>query len=301
MRISTQMMQRNAVTSILDRQFDLNRTQQQLASGKKILSPAEDPSGTTQILNLQQKLDQSEQYQSNIDRLKSRLEVEETVISSAGDTFQRIRELAVQGLSDSNGQDNRKAIAAEVWQKLDELLDLANSKDGGGEYLFSGFQSQTPPFTDLGGGNYQYNGDQGQRQLQISSTRSIQSSDSGSAIFENLDSLAAGGKQNVFKTIYDFATALEADNPAGNVLADIDTAMDKLFQVRAEIGGRINAVDAQAQINEQYDVQVKSIMSGIQDLDYAEAIGQLNLELAGLQAAQASFQKVQNLSLFNFL
>ena len=97
MRISTQMMQRYAVSSILDRQTDLNRTQQQLASGKKILTPAEDPSGTTQLLALQQQLDQSTQYQSNIDRLNSRLEVEETVLSSVGDALQRVRELAVQG------------------------------------------------------------------------------------------------------------------------------------------------------------------------------------------------------------
>ena len=250
---------------------------------------------------LQQQLKQSEQYQSNIGRLKSRLEVEETVLTSVGDTLQRVRELAVQGLSDSNGQDNRKAIASEVWQKLDELFNLANSKDGAGEYLFSGYQSHTEPFSDLGAGSYQYNGDQGQRKLQISPTRTVPSSDSGSLIFENLDSLEAGGKQNVFKTIHDFATSLEADNPSGNVLADIDTAMDKLFEVRAEIGGRINAVDAQANINEQFDVQMKSVMSGIKDLDYAEAIGRLNLELAGLQAAQSSFQKVQSLSLFNFL
>jgi len=301
MRVSTQMMQRQAVTSILERQSDLSKTQQQLASGRKILVPSDDPSGTTQVLAMQQQLAQSAQYQGNIDRLTSRLEIEETVLSSAGNTLQRIRELAVQGLNDSNGQQNRMAIASEVWQRLGELFDLANSKDGSGEYLFSGFQSQEQPFVDLGAGAYQYNGDQGQRRLQISPTRQIQSSDSGSEIFENLNSVAAGGKQNIFKTIYDFATALEGNNPAGNILTDIDVAMDKTFEVRAEIGARINAVEAQTQINEQFDVQIQSIMSGIQDLDYAEAVGRLNLELAGLQASQQAFQRIQNLSLFNFL
>ena len=119
------------------------------------------------------------------------------------------------------------AIASEVWQKLDELLNLANSKDGAGEYLFSGFQSQTQPFADLGSGNYQYNGDQGQRKLQISSTRSIPPSDSGQVIFGSLDSVDAGGKQNIFKTLYDFATGLEANNPSGNILTDIKPFLSK--------------------------------------------------------------------------
>lgn len=300
MRISTQMIQRFAIDGILNRQADLSRTQQQLASGKRILTPSEDPSGTTQILALKQQLAQNEQYALNIDRLKSRLEIEETVLSSAGDTLQRVRELAVQGLSDSNGQQNRQGIAAEVWQRLDELFNLANSKDGAGEYLFSGFKSRTQPFVDNGAGNFSYEGDQGQRRLQISPTREVQSSDSGSEIFENLD-VAAGGKQNVFRTIYDFATSLEANAPDANVLTDIDAALDRIFDTRANIGARINAVDAQEQINEQFDVQTRSVLSEIEDLDYAEAIGRLNLELAGLQAAQASFQRVQNLSLFNFL
>lgn len=301
MRISTQMIQRLAVSTILDRQSDLSKTQLQLASGNKILTPSDDPSGTTKVLSLQQQLSQSEQYKSNIDRLQSKLEVEETVLSSMGNTLQRVRELAVQGLNDSNGPQNRIAIAAELWQRLDELFELANSKDGAGEYIFAGFQSQTKPFDDLGAGVYQYNGDEGQRRLQISPTREVKSSDSGSDIFENLSSVAAGGKQNIFKTIYDFNTALEANSPASDILTDIDTAMDKTFGVRAEIGARLNAIESQEQINEQFDVQVKGVLSGIQDLDYAEAIGRLNLELAGLQAAQQSFQKIQSLSLFNFL
>lgn len=300
MRISTQMIQRFAVNGILDRQGELSRTQQQLATGKRILTPSEDPSGTTQILALKKQLAQNDQFNSNIGRLKSRLEVEETVLESVGNTLQRVRELAVQGLNDSNGQQNREGIAAEVWQRLDELFNLANSKDGSGEYLFGGFQSQTQPFVDGGSGNYSYQGDQGQRRLQISPTREVQSSDSGSEIFENLD-IVAGGKQNIFKTIYDFATSLEANNPNADILTDLDTALDGTFRIRAEIGARINAVDAQQQINEQFEVQTRSVLSGIEDLDYAEAIGRLNLELTGLQAAQASFQKVQNLSLFNFL
>lgn len=300
MRISTQMMQRLAVSSILDRQSALSQTQQQLASGRRILTPSEDPAASSQALTNNQRLSITHQFQTNADRALSRLNAEETVLVAVGDSLQRIRELAVQGNSGALGQDGRDAIAAEVWQRLDELVDLANSKDGSGEYIFSGFQANTQPFVDNGSGTYTYQGDQGQRKLQISPTRQTATSDSGFALFVDIPH-SGGGTQDIFKTVYDFATALNNNTPLGSVLDDIDTAMDRVFSVRAEIGGRVNAIDSQKNINEQYTVQLNGLLSEIQDLDYAEAIGRLNLQLSGLQAAQQSFQKIQSLSLFNFL
>ncbi len=300
MRISTQMSQRLAVNGIMDRQTNLLKTQQQLATGKRILTPSEDPAGTTQALALKQQLAQNEQYNSNIGRLMSRLEAEESALDSAGNALVRVRELAVQGLNTTYNQQNRTAIAAEVRQLLDEIFNTANSKDGTGEYLFSGYQSQTQPFVDAGGGNYTYQGDQNQRRLQISSTREIQSSDSGSEIFENL-SVVAGGKQNIFTTINNLANDLEANTPNSDSLTDLDTALSSVFTTRAKIGARINAVESQQQINEQFEVQTRAVLSDIEDLDYADAVGRLNLELAGLEAAQQAFQRIQNLSLFNVL
>jgi flagellar hook-associated protein 3 FlgL len=300
MRISTQMIQRFAVNGILDRQTDLSKTQQQLATGKRILTPADDPSGTTQVLALKEQISQNDQYSSNIGRLKSRLQAEESVLGSAGDVMMRLRELAVQSQNTTYDAQAKKDLAAETWGLLSQMFDLANSKDGTGEYLFSGYQSDTKPFVDGGAGNYTYQGDQSQRSIQISATRSVQSSDSGSDIFENLD-IAAGGKQNIFKTIYDFATNLDAGTTTPNITTDLDTAMNKVFTTRASIGARINAADSQEQVNQQFSVQTKSVLSSVEDLDYAKAVGDLNLQLAGLQAAQQAFTKIQNLSLFNYL
>ena len=300
MRISTQMIQRFAVGSILDRQTGLSKTQQQLATGRRILTPSDDPSGTTQALGLKQQMAQTDQYSSNIGRLKSSLEAEESVLVAVGDAMMRVRELGVQGFNNSYGQQDRKSIAAEVWLLKDELFNLANSKDGTGEYMFSGFHSATQPFVDNGGGSYSYQGDQGQRRIKISPTREVAASDSGSDIFENL-SIAAGGKRNIFETIDNFATSLEANSPDPDILTDLDTALASILNVRAQVGARMNAIDSQQQINDQFNVQIKSTISDISDLDYAEAISRLNLELAGLQAAQQAFTKIQNLSLFNFL
>ena len=300
MRISTTMMQNLAVNAMMERQAELSKTQQQLATGRRILSPSQDPSGSTQILRLEQEVALTDQYQRNSERALSRLETEEGVLAGVGNALQRVRELAVQGLNDTNSQSNRAALAAEVRQRLDEILQLANTKDGSGEYLFSGFRGSTEPFADAGGGNYVYQGDRGQRQIQISPTRQMASSDSGFEVFANVP-YSGGGSQDMFKTVYDLAVSLEADAPSGDSLTDIDAALDSIFTTRASVGGRINAIESQRDINEQYSVQLAGELSDVQDLDYAEAVGRLNLQLAGLQASQASFQRVQSLSLFNYM
>lgn len=301
MRISTSMFQQLAIQGILDRHGELSHTQQQLSSGKRILTTADDPSGTTQLMRLQQNAGINKQYQRNIDYSQSRLAFEEGVLTSVTDTLQRVRVLAVQGLNATQGAENRKAIATEIYQRLDELMGLANIQDGSGEYLFAGYNGQTKPFVDAGGGVFNYQGDQGQRQIQISPLRQIPSSDNGYDLFVNLPNSVTGGTQDMFKTVYDLAASLDANAPVGSSLQNIDAALDKIVQVRAGIGARINAVDAQRQIGEQYQVQVEGAMSQIGDLDYAEAVGRLNQQLVGMQAAQQSFQKVQNLSLFNYL
>ncbi len=300
MRVSTSMMQSLAVNAMLERQADLSKTQQQLATGRRILSPSQDPSGSTQILRLEQELELTRQYQRNSDRALSRLEMEEGVLAGVGNSLQRVRELAVQGLNDSNNQSNRTALAAEVRQRLDEILQLANTKDGSGEYLFAGFRGSTEPFVDAGGGNYIFQGDRGQRQIQISPTRQIASSDSGFEVFASVP-YSGGGSQDMFKTLYDLATSLEANAPSGDSLTDIDAALESIFTTRASVGARINAIESQRNINEQFSVQLEGELSDVQDLDYAEAVGRLNLQLAGLQASQASFERVQNLSLFNYI
>ena len=300
MRVSTSMIQRLAVGSILDRQADLSKTQLQLASGKKILTPSEDPAGTTQALRFNEAKNVVNQYQSNANMAKSRLETEEGALIAIGDSLQRLRELAVQGLNGSLGQENRAAIAEEVRQRLDELKDLANATDGTGEYLFSGFQSKTPPVVDGGGGTFTYQGDQGQRELQISATRKVGTSDNGFDLFFNVP-FSGGGTQNILTTVYNFATDLDANAPTDDILTDLETAMGQVLTVRAKVGARMNTLDSQMNINEQYTVQLDANLSDIQDLDYAEAVGRLNLQLAGLQASQQSFQRIQNLSLFNFL
>ncbi|MFZ0469539.1 MAG: flagellar hook-associated protein FlgL, partial [Thiogranum sp.] len=293
MRIGTLQLFRQGVNAILDQQTRVAGTQLQLASGKRINNPSDDPIGAAQLVGLSESLKVTEQYQKNIDHARSRLELEDAALGSVGNALQRARELAVQGLNDTNGAQDRAAIAQEIRQLTDEVLGLANRKDGAGEYLFAGFQGQNAPFSHDGSGNFSYAGDQGQRQVQVGPARQVADGDSGLDVFMKVPA-AGGGFEDVFSTLYKLATDLEANAPDAGSLDQIDAAMDHLLGFRATAGARLNAIDSQATINGALLEQLNATRSNIEDIDYAEAASRLSQQSVTLQAAQQAFVKVQN-------
>ena len=299
MRISTAQIFRQSVDAMLDRQKELSQTELQVASGKRILNPSDDPSATVRILDLKETQQRLLQFQRNADAATAKLDQEETALQGMENLLQRVRELAVQGNNDPLGAEGRSAVAAEIRQRIDSFLQLANTRDANGEYVFAGFQSQTTPFSHDGVGNFSYHGDSGQRMLKIGESREVAVGDPGS-IFMDF-AAAGGGTTNVGEVLYRLATNLEAGNADPEALSDIDTALGSLLNLRAKVGARMNAIDEQKDANDAFDLAVTTVRSSLEDLDYAEAISRFNQQLTALQAAQQSFIKIQDMSLFNFM
>jgi len=410
-RISTTQMQRGAINSMLKQHETLSRTQQQVSTGKKIFKPSEDPVAASRVVNLKDTLSSIEQHQSNVDAARARINLSEGVLSSVVESLHRVRELAIQANNDSQNDSTRSFIAAEVDQIQDALLDLANTTDSNNEYLYAGSLSRFKPFSRNEAGGFEYNGDESNREIQISRNRRISVDDPGSAVFlavkngnsvfntldstdnkgtgvidpgrataeyvadtyaiifdqkfpEFADSSNAGkipltysvvdsngsvlkagipfqsGKEIVFKgvhtsikgepedgdffvvrpsqnqdiftTLENLIKALKSKNPGVNdkisfhnainrSLTDLTQALDNILVVRGNIGARLNALDSQETINDAYRIQIREILSNVEDLDFAEAVSRLNLELTGLEASQKAFTRVQDISLFNFL
>ena len=299
MRIATSQITDNAVASMQDLQAQLAKTQQQLSTGKRVLTPADDPSAAASILALNQSVSLTQQYLRNSDVAQTRLNLEDTTLSGATNILQRVHELAVQANSGTMSASDRRAIAAEVSQLSQQLQGLANTTDASGEYLFAGFKSNTQPFTDNGTGTISYNGDQGTRLLQIGPQRQIEVGDSGASVFMSIP--ASGGVQSVFATLNKFVSDLNANTSSPSTITDVNAAMSNLLTVRAKVGARLNAIDSQNSVNTSYLTQTQSALSKVQDLDYASAISSFNQQTLALQAAQNSYTKIQGLSLFNYL
>ena len=304
MRISTSWAQKTAANAMLDQQSKLQQTQMQLSTGKKILTPSDDPAAAARIIDFNQSITQTQQYQSNSDAARQRLSMEDGVLQNATTLLQRINELGIQGLNATTSSSDRTIIATEMEGLNQQLLGLANTKNANGEYLFSGFKSTTLPFSkNTVTDGYTYAGDANQRAVQIGETRQVADGDTGINVFGTpTNSLpAAGSNANIFEAIDRFAADLKANTPNSASLDDISKASDKILTVDSSVGARLNVLDRQDGINSDSVLNMQTALSATQDLDYASAISQLNLQTVALQAAQQVYSQVQKLSLFNYL
>jgi flagellar hook-associated protein 3 FlgL len=203
----------------------LLQLQQQVASGRRILNPSDDPVNAARALEVTQSQSVIAQFSVNHNNATSSLGLEEAQLTSVTDVLARVRELTVQAGNTTLAASDRKAIAFELRARFDELVGLANATDGGGQYIFSGFMGATKPFGGSvdgivnGTDPMQYFGDEGQRSLQISPSRFIEVSDSGNDVF-----MRVRNGNNSFKTGYT-STAGKIDNQ-GIAMIDGGTVTD---------------------------------------------------------------------------
>lgn len=300
MRISTSMVYQLGVSAVQDQLAQLVNTQQQIATGRRMLSPSDDPVAAASALETDKSLGVTNQYVSNISSANGSLSLEETTLSNINQTLQDARLAMVNAGNPTLSAANRAALATTLRGQYDQLLGLANSKDGEGNYLFAGYKTSTQPFQQTTGAA-DYHGDQGQRLLQIGASRQIAISDSGQAVFKPGVTGA-----DPFSTIETFITALNSGAPISastlnTGLSEIDTAMNNVLRVRSSVGTRQTELDATDSAQQDAALQYKSTLSQLRDIDYTQAISDLTRQQTGLQAAQKSFVNVQGLSLFNYL
>lgn len=186
MRISTQQMHQRGVELMLEQQARLSHIQQQVATGKRLLTASDDPGAAVQALRLEREMASSEQYQVTGEAVRARQSAEENVLAGVTDLLHNVRELMVQGNNDTMTAADRRALAQSLDQRLEELLGLANTRNGSGEFLFAGFKSTTQPFSHDGRGNFAYHGDEGSRRLEIGPDVSVAATTSGSEVFLGL-------------------------------------------------------------------------------------------------------------------
>lgn len=306
MRVSTAWSQQLSVNAMMRKQASLTKVQEQISSGLKISTPAEDPAGAARVLDLERTISKVNQHQSNISTARGRLGFEESALDASTSIVFRAQELTIQAMSGALNSDDRLAIKFEIDQLMEQMVGTANTKNANGEYIFAGELSTTPPFvkntvTD----EYDYQGGTVQRSLQIGDTRQVADGDLGLNVFENIPS-SAGGNRSIFGTLKALSDGLAG--PFNNdftgmkeVLADLDTTLGRFLETRTSVGARLNALDNQELQNEKFVIDTQITLSETQDLDYAEAISKFHLQTTALSAAQQTFAKVKGLSLFNYL
>jgi flagellar hook-associated protein 3 FlgL len=184
MRIATSTIFEAGTRQLGTLQSDMAKLQLQMSTNKRVVSPSDDPIAAARALEVTQSQSINTQLDTNRANARSSLSQEEVILNGVTELMSSVQELVVKAGNASLGDADRASIATELEGRLSDLLGLANSTDGNGAYMFSGYKSATQPFNQTATGA-RYDGDQGQRNVQIGSTRSIPISNSGSAVFEN--------------------------------------------------------------------------------------------------------------------
>ncbi|RQH06023.1 flagellar hook-associated protein FlgL [Paraburkholderia dinghuensis] len=191
MRIATSELYSSSVATMENQQSQMLQLEQQVSSGVAISNPADDPLGAAQAVTLSATSATLTQYSSNQTSALSSLQTEDTTLTSVTTTMQSINSLIQQAMGGTLNDTDRAALSKELSGYRNELMSLANTTDGQGNSIFSGFQNTTQVFTNNPGGGVTYNGDAGQRTVQVTGTRNIPVSDTGASVFMSVQSLGS--------------------------------------------------------------------------------------------------------------
>lgn len=407
MRVTTNLIFDQNLRAINTSQGSLSDIQTQLASGKKLLRPSDDPVGASQVIRLTEEIDKISQYQRNNDLVTNALELQETSLRTINDVLNRARVLTVQAGNGIMSQADKQALGSEIEQIRNQVVDLMNTQNASGEYIFAGFQSATQAFefnptaTD---NHIRFVGDDGTNSVQLSDSVTIQSTSTGKTVFEdvrarlnysvdnavgatietskiknqgsfdafhqqNFDpanplnneyqfritganeveitnigsglvietmpfvsgelisfngaeitanavpgdsftlSLNRPEKTNVAETLHNLFLALndstlsqdEFNSRIDDTLVGIDNGLNKMARENSSVGARLNI--AQSVTGSLLDAEIanQKARSSIEDVDYAEASSEFAKQETALEAAFASFPRIANLSLFNYI
>jgi flagellar hook-associated protein 3 FlgL len=201
MRIATVQIYANTIQNMDNQQSLLAELEQQASTQIRVATPADDPLGAAQAVQLSATGSVLAQFASNQSTATSLLQTEDSALSSVSNTLQSVL-TQLNGLGSGTINDSNRQAASKALQGLrDQLMSIANTTDGTGNFIFSGFQGGTAPFSNASNGGVVYNGDQGTRTLQISNTTSVATTDSGSSVFLSVlaglsDPVPAGASTN---------------------------------------------------------------------------------------------------------
>jgi flagellar hook-associated protein 3 FlgL len=215
MRVSTNLMYTTGTNQMNSMQSQLLKLTQQAAVNQKVLVPSDDPVASARALDLSQSQGLNAQYAKNRQSATSALSHADSIVSQTTSILTDVRAMVIAAANGSYSNEERKNQAAELQGRLDQLVGFANEDDGMGNYLFSGFSFKTKPFITDQDGNITYQGDQGQRSLEVDANRKMTISISGSDLFQ-------GNGEDMFKTMQELITALSTPATAEANKADAE-------------------------------------------------------------------------------
>lgn len=303
MRISTNTLYQSGITQIGNLQSAQSKLQQQVATGKRMISAADDPVAAAQALSISSAQGVNQKFADSRQNAQAKLNTIESNLTAVTNLMVATQSSLVGAGNGSYSDGERKFIATDLSGSLDALIALSNTKDTNNNYLYGGYKTDKPPFVANSTGA-SYVGDNNQQLLQVDTQRQMEVSVSGASAFN--------GGSDVFKTLSDLVTLLNTPitdaasraaftSGLATGLENMRLAVDNVLNVRASVGNKLTEIDALDADGSNRDLQYTTALSGLQDLDYASALSDLSKQQTIMEAAQKSFVLVTGLSLFQYM
>jgi len=307
MRITQAGLFNNVTQSMNQKQVELAKTQEQISSGKRVLTPSDDPTTAATVMNINTKIALNERYGRNLDRADNLLSLQDNTLTSITEGLDRIKTLILRAANDTYNASDRAVVADEISEMAKYLMITGNARSTDGTYIFSGFSQAQPPFQTDSKGHIIYTGTSDSQHIEIAEQTQMKIGLPGSDIFGK-QVLAKDDQGNIrtndlFTSLADTITALK-NNDADTLrtrLEDLNVFHSNVVIEHAKVGARMNRIDRQQEWNENLDGDYKIMKSQLEDLDYVEAVTRLKNQSIALQAGQQSFAKISQLSLFDYI
>lgn len=190
MRISTVTIFSQSVSSMHQQQGGFIKVGQQIASGRRVVVPSDDPQAASQAVNVSQSKALTEQYAEARVGARNSLSQAESILGSVSSAITSAKTLVVQGVNGTLADPDREAVASELKGIRETILGQANASDGNGVYLFGGYRDDSRPFVENAAGGVDYVGDNNSRQQRIDASRLMDVSENGRTIFMSVHSSA---------------------------------------------------------------------------------------------------------------
>jgi flagellar hook-associated protein 3 FlgL len=321
-RFSNSLLNNQAIHYLNQNMGIVNALQEKLATGKNINRVEDDPIGLTRIFSLSNTIQNDQRFTRNIDEASAEINITDKVLGNMISLVQRTQELTTQASNFTNSQAGRDAIALEISQIIDQMVQLGNT-DIGGKYVFGGFKTDQPPFVRNSTYDVSYNGtppaEPWQRTVEVSDGITLTVNVNGQTLM-GAGTVAPAGAPPYFpsvttgsgllQTMTELLYDLQSYDPAlpsaqlpeiRNRLDDLTADMATINGAQSTMGSVANRLElTKSRISERNNLLTKEYAS-IQNVDMAKLIADLNYQENVFQGSLAITGRVLQTSLLNFL
>lgn len=316
MRISTQMMYQQNMRGITNAQTEWLGYGEQMSTGKRVNKASDDPIAAAQAVVLSQAQAENSQYTQARSFATQKVSLETSVLTQVTTAIQTAQEKIVQAGNGTLSDDDRASLATDLQGIRDQLLNLANSTDGNGRFIFAGYKTDAAPFQGEAG-NIEYKGGAEQITQKVDSARTMVIGHTGDSVFMNVTSNAVAEpegstqEKSLFNMLDTAIAALKTPKAGATEeeQAALDAAVDKtnrglknslnnVLTVQAELGTQLAELSSLDTLGSDRALGQTQQMSNLIDADWNSVISSYVMQQAALQASYKTFTDMQGMSLF---